>query len=219
MRISALLALVTILAFSLPGHAQSTSGSSSSSVYIGDGYHSSTAAEGALRGMGALVRSQGQYNLDTSAAAINMTEAQSNYIENRQQATNAYFDMRATNRAARAAEAGPKPTMEDAIRYAQAGRPQPLSPSDLDPVTGKINWTGELMEPPYATQRTELDQLFAQRAQNGGIGGSAYARVQSLIDKMLEILKSNITSIPPEQYTFSRNFLTSLAYTARMPTG
>ena len=36
-------------------------------------YHSSTAAEGRLRGMGDLVRSQGQANLDNSAAAVNST--------------------------------------------------------------------------------------------------------------------------------------------------
>ena len=66
----------------------------SQNVYGGGGYfggsHASTAAEGQLRGMGDLVRSQGQANLSNSAAAINYSVARKNEIENRNQWTHTY---------------------------------------------------------------------------------------------------------------------------------
>ena len=66
-----------------------------------------------------------------------MTQAQKQEIENRAQWTQTYFDMRAVNRAARAAERGPRPTMEQLARIAHEGIPAPLSPSQVDPVSGK----------------------------------------------------------------------------------
>ena len=89
-----------------------------------------TAAGSALNGMASVISAKGDYNLSTSAAAINMTQAQKNEIQNQQQWTNTYFKMRATNKAATAAERGPTPTMEQLAtngpgRRAQAARPQP----------------------------------------------------------------------------------------------
>ena len=58
----------------------------------------STAGESYARGMADVTRSAGMYNLATSEAAINLTEAQSNYIKNRDQWTNTYCQMREANR-------------------------------------------------------------------------------------------------------------------------
>ena len=52
-------------------------------------------AEGALDGMANVVSAQGSYNLQTSEAAINMTQAQSQEIADRQQYANTYYQMRA----------------------------------------------------------------------------------------------------------------------------
>ena len=112
----------------------------------GGNYGGSTAAGSAMNGMASVISAKGDYNLSTSAAAINMTQAQKNEIKNRQQWTNTYFDMRATNRAARAAEAGPKPTMEQLVRIARQGAPAPITPSQVDPMTGKIDWPGPLQD-------------------------------------------------------------------------
>src|SRR5690242_11792328 len=59
--------------------------------------NASTAAEGLGRGIGDVVRSQGEYNLNTSQAAINLTQARSQEIDNRMQATQTYFAMRNLN--------------------------------------------------------------------------------------------------------------------------
>ena len=53
-----------------------------------------TVAGNAMNGMASMISAKGDYNLSTSAAAINMTQAQKNEIENRQLYTNTYFDMR-----------------------------------------------------------------------------------------------------------------------------
>jgi len=68
-----------------------------------------SAAGSAMNGMASVISAAGDYNLATSAAAVNMTQAQKQDIQNRQQWTNAYFEMRETNRRARAAERGATP--------------------------------------------------------------------------------------------------------------
>jgi len=196
---------------------------SSGGYYGGGGYpvysHSSTAAEGRLRGMGDLVRSSGQANLDNSAAAVNYTVARSNQIENRNQWTNTYFSMRETNRQARAAERGPRPSMEDLVRYAQVGKPKRLSPGEFDSVSGKIAWPMFLQTDKYADDRATLDQIFSTRASQGAIAPDDYSKARQTIDVMLGNLKKEIREIPPEQYMVAQKFLKSLNYEMVQPVG
>ena len=197
------------------------SGGGGGGYYGGDYpvYHSSTAAEGRLRGMGDLTRSAGQANLDNSAAAINYTTARSNQIENRNQWTNTYFSMRETNRQARAAERGPRPSMEDLVRYAQAGKPKRLSPGEFDSVSGQIAWPMFLNTDKYAADRATLDQIFSTRASQGAIGPDDYTKARQTIDVMLGNLKKEIREIPPEQYMVAQKFLKSLNYEMVQPVG
>ena len=114
--------------------------------YYGGGGGGNTVAGSAMNGMASVISAKGDYNLSTSAAAVNMTQAQKNEIQNRQMATDAYFSMRATNRQAVAAERGPSPTMEQLVKIARQGVPKPLNTSQLDPVSGKIAWPGPLQD-------------------------------------------------------------------------
>lgn len=182
-------------------------------------YKSSTAAEGYMRGLGDVVRSQGQANLDNSAAAINYSIARRSEIENQKQWTSTYFSMRETNRQARAAERGPRPTMEDLVRYAQAGKPKPLSPSELDTVTGKISWPMLLQSREHADGCAELQKIFADRATKGAIGPEEYMKVREVTDAMMADLNEQIKDVPPSQYVIAKRFLQSLAYEAGRPTG
>ena len=174
----------------------------------------STIAGSAMQGMSSVISAAGDARLSTSAAAINMTVAQKNAIENRQQATNAYFDMRATNRAARAAEAGPKPTMEQLVRIAREGSPRPLATSQMDPVTGKLDWPGVLQTEAFQTERTSVDQIFAKRAVHGGLGYADQTKAREALDGMYSQLKGQIRDVPPQDYVASRGFLQSLMYSA-----
>ena len=108
--------------------------------YGGGGYHASTAAEGFQRGMADVIRSTGAANMMNSEAMINVETARQQYISNRLYGTQTYFEMRRLNKEARAAEAGPRPTQQDVIRYAQERAPNRLSTSEVDPLTGNIAW-------------------------------------------------------------------------------
>lgn len=173
-----------------------------------------TAAGNALNGMASVISAKGDYNLSTSAAAVNMTQAQKNEIQNRQLWTNTYFEMRQTNRAARAAEAGPPPTMEQIARMAREGVPKPLGPSQMDPVSGKLKWPDALQDGNFAANRTELEHLFALQAQYGGLSYADQMKVRKATDAMLTELKAQIKDMPPQDYVACRSFLQSLTYAA-----
>ena len=93
-----------------------------------------------MNGMANVVRAQGDYNLNTSAAYVNLEEAERRDIENRQAWTQAYFEMRRTNAAYRDAERGPKGTPEDWVRFAKEAAPSRLSPGEIDNISGQIAW-------------------------------------------------------------------------------
>ncbi len=184
--------------------------------------HASTAAEGAMRGMGALVRSDGQRNLDNSAAAINYSVARKNEIANQQYYTETYFNMRKVNREARAAERAPRGTKEDFIRYAQEGAPKRLSPSELNVVTGALGWPAILQDGAFKEDRQKLDNYFAYRAKHGAIDFKNIMKATEMITGMEDELKENIRKLPPnatmsQQYLLARNFLKSLRYEAGQP--
>ena len=179
--------------------------------------HASTAGEGYARGMGDLVRSQGMANLDNSEAAINMTEAASRTMDNRQKWTDTYFQMRDANKKYRAQERGPKTSMEAAVRYAQAGKPKLLSPSDLDRVDGEISWPLLLKDARYADARTELEALFAKRAELGGITIDDYFMINRVTKSLLDQLKSQVRDVPAAEYVAAKRFVESLTYEANRP--
>lgn len=191
--------------------------------YYGGGYpvytHSSTPAEGRLRGMGDLVRSAGSANLDNSAAAVNYSVARQNEIENRDRWTSTYFSMRQTNREARAAERGRQPTMEDAVRFAQAGRPRRLSPGEFDSVTGQVTWPLLLQTDAYASSRAQLEKILGERAEQGAISPNDYTTARQLVDAMLGQVKKQIKDVPPEQALRAQEFLRSLNFEIVQPVG
>jgi hypothetical protein len=171
-----------------------------------------TAAGSAMNGMANAISAKGSYNLSTSAAAINMTQAQKNEIQNHQQYTNTYFEMRATNKAARKAEEGPAPSMELIARMARDGAPKPITTKEWDPVTGKVNWPTLLQQDSFTPQRTELEQILAKQANYGSLGYSDQMQARQTIESMFADLKSQIKTVPPQDWAASQSFLQSLIY-------
>jgi len=184
----------------------------------GDGYHASTAAEGAARGMADVIRSQGAYNEATSQAAINMTEAQRRDIENRQKWTETYFEMRRINKAYQDSLKKPR-TPEAMLRYAAAGKPKRLTANEFDTVSGSIHWPESLRVDKYTAQRRQLDELFSERASKGAITGRQRNQIKSLAETMIEGLQQDIDSFRPQDYVAAKQFLNSLAYEATLPAG
>ena len=180
-------------------------------------HHASTEAEGRLRGMGDLTRSVGQANLSNSAAAINYSIARRNQIDNRAAWTDTYFQMRQANKAYRKAERGPPATMEDLVRFAQVGKPKPLSPGEVDPVSGAINWPILLRSEELAKDRAEVEAAFAKRASQSSLGTEDYMKIRQATGQMASDLKKRIREVPSYEYMISKKFIDSLAYAAGTP--
>lgn len=186
----------------------------------GVSYHASTPAEGAYRGMADLVRSAGASNLMNSVAAQNLTAARSAELDNRVKYTDTYFQMRQMNKYYRDAERGPPPTNEDLFRRAAAAAPARLTSSELDPLTGSIQWPIVLQDDVYRASRDEIEDLFAHRAEaGGGIGARTHREIQQAVDKLLEDLRTRISEYAPSDYLAARTFLDSLRHETRFPTG
>jgi hypothetical protein len=171
-----------------------------------------TVAGSAMNGMANMMNAAGQRNLANSAAAVNMTQAQKNEIENRQQWTNTYFEMRRVNQQQAAAARGPAPTMEQLARYAKEGAPRPLQASQMDNVSGQLRWPSALQQPCFESERKEIDQLFATRANYGGLGYSDQMKVRKNVKTMVNELKSQIDQIPQQDYVACKSFLRSVDY-------
>lgn len=184
------------------------------------GGYASTAGQAAAYGMSEMARARGAENLQNSEAAKNWQEAKTLDIQNRARWTETYFDMREENRDRRAEEAGPRVTQDQAIRMARMAAPPRLGSTQLDPVTGHIEYPLILTDDSYAAYRNRLDSLFAHRAETGGsIQFSDYQAIQQTVSKFVDALKQRVKDYPAGDYGRARTFLDSLAHEASMPAG
>ena len=184
------------------------------------GGYASTAGQAAAYGMSEMARARGAENLQNSEAAKNWQEAKTADIQNRLLWTETYFDMRKENRDRRAEEAGPRVTQEQAIRMARMAAPPRLGSTQLDPVTGHIEYPLILTDDSYAAYRDRLDSLFAHRAETGGsIQFSDSQAIQQTVSKFVDALKQRVKDYPAGDYGRARTFLDSLAHEATMPAG
>lgn len=87
----------------------------------------STPAGSYLTGAANAIRAEGQYNLMSSAATINLEEAAKREIENRKRWTDAYFEMRRVNDAYNHPKRPPTPP-ETWVRLAHEAAPARLPP-------------------------------------------------------------------------------------------
>jgi hypothetical protein len=175
-----------------------------------------TAGQSFDYGIGDVIRAKGSYNLLTSQAAINATEADRNAIQNRELWANTYFQMRREQRAAIAEERGPRPSADDIARYAQLAKPKSLGPNQLDAVSGKIYWPRSLRTDQFATSRGVLDELFAKRARYGDVSMEDLLVIRDATDQMVYLLNQEIRDIPPMEYTSAKQFISSLAYQVQL---
>jgi hypothetical protein len=176
-----------------------------------------TPIQGIDYGIAHIIRAEGEWNLNTSQADLNWAEVQRREMENSLQFVQTYFDLRRLNRELRAAERGRPLTAEQLIRYGQMGRPRRLGPSELDPITGQLNWPMLLQASDFVPYRAELDHVFAERASNGILAVDQFLKANRVTVAMLDTLKTRIYEVPTPEYIMARHFLESLAYEVRMP--
>jgi hypothetical protein len=178
----------------------------------GGGMHASTAEQGAMMGMADMMQAAGSRNLMNSQALGFVEDARRKNIDNRMYGTEAYFQMKKTNREARAAAAPPQATQADLVRYAKQRAPSRLSPSELDPLTGVITWPLILREDTYTESRDALEQLYQQRASMGALTGTQRGEVQQAISTLQADLKQNLRNYVPQDYVQAKSFLDRLNF-------
>jgi hypothetical protein len=186
----------------------------------GGGYYyggGTTAAGSAMQGMASVVNAAGNYNLSTSAAAVNMTQAQKQGIENYNSAVTTYYQTREMNQAYQKSQRGPPPSAEQLNRLAQKGAPKPLESQQLDLVTGQIAWPELLKGSDFSAPCAEMQKAFAWRAHYGAFNYEQLAKVEATATAMLNQLKGMVKDADPMAYSQAKNFIESLAYAARQP--
>jgi hypothetical protein len=138
------------------------------------------------QGMADIIGASGSRNLSNSEAAINMTDARSRQLDNHLKTTDTYFQNRLNNKKWREELYGPRKVTHNAFRKL----PPPLSPSEVDPVTGQINWPPLVAQLPFQKDVRTVDDIFATWALNQRQFGSedastlrkTVARMMRLVD-------------------------------------
>lgn len=209
-----LTAALIVAVFGSFASAQSTDHLHANQGHSAYRYHSSTGAEGYLRGTADLLRGAGVYNLYSSQAAINMQEARGAAIDNNYKFAQTYFAMRQLNREARTYEQGPHITKDEAAEIASMQAPDRLDGSQFEPTLRTFNWPVALEGPQYADQRAEISRLFAERSTSD----KNEHTIAAVVDQMEEMLKEEIRGMSPSQYLESKNFLAGVGYEAQFRT-
>jgi hypothetical protein len=171
---------------------------------------SATVAESHARGMADVIRSAGHAELARSEAAIRYEEARSQFFENRQKSAETYYHLQRLRRDY-VEDFRWRPTSEQLFRLAKEQLPDRLSASQLDPLTGTIQWPLLLREDAFAAEREVLEAVFAERA-DGIVNVRQFQEVREATDRMHEILRTMIRDVPSQEYLGAREFIQSLRY-------
>jgi hypothetical protein len=194
----------------------------SNSNYSGYGSYGSnpgTAAGSYLYGLGDVVRAQGEYNLNSSAAAVNLTEARRRELDNWKNYVDAYYYTRRVYQNELAEKtAKDRKYNEEWVRNHASMKPQRLQATELDPLTGKIQWPVVLRTGGYEDQCAQLQKLFQERAKYGALSYESYQKVTKLTNAILADLRTNIRNYSSNDWLAAKDYLEKLAYEAGMPT-
>ena len=187
-------------------------------VDLGGDNKAATVGESHARGLSDVVRSRGQYEMDSAQAQATRAEARSRELDNRLKSSQTYFEMRNYNREQRFGTpeekyAKKRANEEKYAKYARRANPDELTDSQLDPLTGKINWPFSLMSPKYEKYRDQLDDLFEQRARHGGqISYRTYEQIKFTTKDFLKALREDIREMDPQDYLAAKRFVNALAH-------
>lgn len=184
-------------------------------VYGSYAPRSSTVGESYLRGSADLVRAAGENNLLNSEAAKGYAEARSMELDNRLKYAETYFARRRVNQQYKEETRRPAPTQEQIFRMAQAGQPARLSPSQVDPVSGKINWPPLLTTDQFSAERAAIDPLFEKLTKEGHLDYQDMLTVRQACENMRKQLVAIIRDVPPRDQMQANTFVNQLEFEAR----
>src|SRR5205823_12160741 len=174
-------------------------------------HHSSTLEEGIERGAADIVRSYGMASLLNSQGAKEFEAARSQYLDNQYKATTNYWELRRYVAEQRRSFFMHPLSMDQYVRLAHQQAPPQLTATQLDPLTGTVNWPAPLRRPEYDALRRHVERLFQDRAT----GYLIYGEIQNACQAFLNQLQADIMLFPPNDYVAAKRFLEGLAYAAR----
>lgn len=176
------------------------------------GYFASTPAEGYAMGMAAVTYSAGAAAWMSSIAAINLEQARSAYLDNQIKFTEAYYAKKRIHQSYVDSTRKPAMSSQRLAALAKSTPPVPLNEKELDPVTGQIVWPNILRQEDYEPLRLKLDELFADRAAEGGNISQKQANDIADSSKQLAAeLKKRLKEYPSGEYITARRFVERLS--------
>jgi hypothetical protein len=175
-----------------------------------------TRGESYAYGLSDVTRARSQANLTNAEALSTISDVRGNEIQNSVDYTNAFFEKRRINEQWKEAHRRPKATHEQLVRYAQDGMPDRASGTQIDSITGELAWPISLQAPEFEPYRTDLDQLYKQRAATGSImGRDAYLKTRKTCDAFLAMFRLQVREIPADDFIEGKKFLETLKFESK----
>lgn len=173
--------------------------------------HSSSYAEGVLRGQASVLSAAGELAYMDSLASINYQEAQRRAIDNSVALTKAYFEKKEI-KIEFDKKYGRKPLVGEARKKViEHYMPKKLTAEEFNPANGQLVWPHILRQPEYGPIKLEIDTLFASRKfENSGDGSDTQRKISQLIRSMSALVRENIAVMSAEQYIDAQEFLRSV---------
>jgi hypothetical protein len=182
--------------------------------------HSSTAAEGFLRGKAAVIQSLGNFQLSKSQADILREQARWLDRENDLKQSEALVAQKKIWSDARTqAEAVKKLRLAEG-RQALAERKATvlrqkyhLTANQLDPATGAIVWPAFMQTEQFQEMRAELEQLVREHVQFANTQATSADDISHVVELWSQALNRGRASLPREEYLVAQKFLSGIKYT------
>jgi hypothetical protein len=180
-------------------------------------HHSSTAAEGFMRGQSAVIQAMGNYELATSQAGILNQQGRALHRENNLKQTQALLAQRVMWREGREEDRAHREAQLEAGRAKMINRrvtvlrqAYQLSPTDLNLATGEINWPAALQAAKYSAERERMEELFRQYVAYGEPQPGVVAEITRSSKAMARALQKDIRNMAQADYLAAQKFLLGL---------
>jgi len=183
-------------------------------------HHSSTAAEGYLRGKAAVIQAIGNFRLSESQAEILRQQARALDRENDLQQTAALLTQKKLWEDARYQARKDRDARRAAGQAIAADRAATvlrqtyqLPAGALDAVTGEIHWPAVLMAEKFAPHRALVERLIKEHLAYGDTQPESAVEIARTVNSYSQELRREISSVPRDEYLAAQKFLTGLKYT------
>ena len=172
-------------------------------------HHSSTVAEGVLRGQAAWLRGYGQYLYLRGQGAVSWEQARAQCLCNYDNAVADWYARREVNRQIRFG----KPSQPSGVAQPNPRKSLPQRQVVIRvSADGQVYWPDLLMANEYDESRQALDRLF--RARVDGNQASLKQAIVKEVGKLHSELRDRIEEYPTAAYLAARKFIEGLRHEA-----